>query len=366
MGLRFSLAPWQALVENVLPAEVPGALLGLIGDHPSTYARSPRLWGAALARFGIEGAYLPLDVMPDRLPALLALMRQAEACLGANVTVSYKEAVMPLLDEIDPAARVIGAVNTIVRTPDGRLIGANTDGVGLVAALLRPLDGQSLLDTPYGLTVLLIGAGGAARAAAVALAPLLGSGALLVANRSPDRAGVIAERAAACGAHATAIAEDTLEAHLPAVGFVINASVRGQAGIRKDGKGWTTLEPYSALAPAHPTVLPPMPEGDFAAASRARSAADIDANHTTSRARVRLLPRDAVVYDMIYAPPETVTIRHAREAGLRAAGGRWMNIAQAVEAFVEHVCARPLAAIGVDPRAARDEVTRVMAAAWGG
>lgn len=335
MGPRLSLAPLRALVENVLPAEVPGALLGLIGGHPSTYARSPRLWGAALVRFGIEGVYLSLDVMPDRLPTVLALIRQTDACLGVNVTVPYKEAVMPLLDEIDPAARAIGAVNTIVRTPGGRLIGSNTDGVGLVAALLRPFDGQSLLDTPYGLTVLLIGAGGAARAAAIALAPLLGPGTLLVANRSLDRARVIVERVEASGGRAIAVAEDALDMHLPAAELVINASVRGQAG---------TLEPYSALGPT----------------------GDVEANHAASRARVRLLPRDAVIYDMIYAPSETVTIRHAREAGLRAANGRWMNIAQAVEAFVEHVCARPLSATGADPQAVRDEATRVMAAAWGG
>ncbi len=334
MGPRLSLAPLRALVENVLPVEASGALLGLIGDHPSTYARSPRLWGAALAQFGIEGVYLPLDVMPDRLPAVLALMRHTDAWLGVNVTVPYKEAVMPLLDEIDPAAHAIGAVNTIVRTPGGRLIGSNTDGVGLIAALLRPFDGRSLLDSPYGLTVLLIGAGGAARAAAIALTPLLGSGRLLVANRSPDRARAVADRAEASGARAAPVAEDALDAHLPAVGLVINASVRGQAGM---------LEPYSAFGPTQ----------------------DVEANHAASRARVRLLPRDAAVYDMIYAPSETVTVRHAREAGLRAANGRWMNIAQAVEAFAEHICARPLAAIGVDPRGVRDEATRVMAAAWG-
>ncbi len=333
MGPRLSLAPLRALVENDLPAEIPGALLGLIGDHPSTYARSPRLWGAALARFGIEGVYLPLDVAPDRLPAVLALVRQTDACLGVNVTVPYKEAVMPLLDEIDQAARAIGAVNTIVRTSGGRLIGSNTDGVGLVAALLRPFDGRALLDTPYGLTVLLIGAGGAARAAAAALAALLGSGTLLIANRSLDRAHAVAGRAEDSGGRATAIAEDALDAHLPSVGLVINASLRGQAG---------ALEPYSALG----------------------STQDVDANHAASRARVRLLPPEAVVYDMIYAPSETVTIRHAREAGLRAANGRWMNIAQAVEAFAEHICARPLAASGADRQAVRNEATRVMAAAW--
>jgi shikimate dehydrogenase len=367
MGQGTSLAPLQALVDNVLPSEVSGALIGLIGDHPSTYARSPRIWWPALERFGIRALYLPLDVAPARLPAIVALLRRTEACLGANVTAPYKEAVIPLLDEIDAAARAIGAVNTIVRTPDGRLVGANTDGVGLVSALLRPHDSGSLVDTVYGLTVMLIGAGGAASAAAAALAPLLGSGRLLVTNRSHDRAQAVAARAVACGGRATAIPEDALEAHLPAVELVINASVRGQAGIHKEPNGWTTLESYSALGPAHPAVLQEGPRDasatEFLAAWRTRSAGDIDLNHATSRARIRLLPRNAAVYDMIYAPPETPTLRHAREAGLRGANGRWMNIAQAVEAFVEHICARPLAA-GGDPQAARAEAARIMAGAW--
>jgi len=69
---------------------------------------------------------------------------------------------------------------------------------------------------------------------------------------------------------------------------------------------------------------------------------------------------------MVYAPLETVTLRHAREAGLRGANGRQMNVAQAVIAFVDHICAAALAAAGLDPAAARATVTRVMAQAWEG
>ena len=67
---------------------------------------------------------------------------------------------------------------------------------------------------------------------------------------------------------------------------------------------------------------------------------------------------------MIYAPPQTITLRHAREAGLRGANGRWMIIAQAVEACVGHICSRWLGSRGMDLEAARREVTRVMAEAW--
>lgn len=339
-----SLEAIRGLVTNALPDEVPGAFIGLIGERASTYSRSPQIWTAALACLQIEATYLPLDVEADRLEALVARLRQTSGCLGANVTVPYKEAVLPLLDDVNPTATAAGAVNTVVRSPDGRLSGRNTDGVGLVDALLASDEGPPLVETLYGLTVLLVGAGGAARAAAVALAPLLGPGELLVANRREDRAEQVAARAAACGGRARTVAEGALDDELPRIGLVINASLRGQVGILRGPGGWTSLEPYSALAPAHP--------------------AGVEANHATSRARMRLLPRDAVVFDMIYAPPLTTTMRHAREAGLRAANGRWMIIAQAAEALVGHICAAAVAASGHDALAARDLVTGVMAAAW--
>lgn len=337
--------------------------MGLIGAQPSVYSRSPQIWRPALGYLGLDAEYLALDVPGDRLGDVLAALRSMPACLGANVTVPYKEAAIPHLDELEPAAEAIGAVNTIVRTGDGRLVGANTDGVGLVAALLCEGEGGPLVDALYGLTVLLIGAGGAARAAAVALAPLLGTGELLVTDRTPERAAEVVSRAAASG-RARAVPDEELETILPAVGLVINASVRGQSGIRKGPGGWTCLEPYSALAPASPAVLPPMAESVFEREWAARAASDIEANHTRSRARMRLLPPEAAVFDMVYAPPVTTTIRHAREAGLRAAGGRWMMIVQAAEACVSHICGRLVAARGLDREVARRDVRQVMAAAW--
>jgi shikimate 5-dehydrogenase len=75
---------------------------------------------------------------------------------------------------------------------------------------------------------------------------------------------------------------------------------------------------------------------------------------------MRLLPPGTVVFDMIYAPPETATVRLAREAGLRAANGRWMMIVQAVEACVNHICARIIAGRGLDREAVRSDLTHVM------
>jgi shikimate 5-dehydrogenase len=359
-----SLAPLQALVENPLPATVPGWLIALLGDHPSAYSRSPRIWAAALERLGVEATYLALDVPAGRLAEVVALLRDMDRCLGANVTVPYKEAVVPLLDHLDPTAAAIGAVNTVTRTAGGRLAGCNTDGVGLVEALLHPGEGEPLIHSPYGLTVLLIGGGGAARAAAAALGPLLGPGTLLVTNRSPEGALRVVATVGARGARATVVADEALEEVLPGVDLLINASVRGQAGIRRGAGGWTCLEPYSALAPAWPAVLPPMPEPRFTTEWASRSAADIEANHARSRLRLRLLPRSAMVFDMVYAPAETVLLRHAREEGLRSRGGRWMMIAQAAESLVGHIGVRLLADVGGDRESLRSRVVEAMAAAW--
>jgi shikimate dehydrogenase len=361
------LEPLQALVENRLPVSEHAQFIGLIGDHPSTYARSPRIWRPALDACGIDAAYVPLDVSTTRLAAVVAALRRGD-CLGANVTAPYKSDVLPMLDEVDQTAQAVGAVNTIVRRPTGRLAGANTDGLGLIGALRGDAGSAPLVSSLHGATVLLIGAGGAARAAAAALAPVLGRGTLLVTNRHLDRAQAVQALARRLrpDARSTVVAGDALEERLPSVDLVINASLRGQAGICKMRDGWTCLEPYSAFAPAAPVVLPPMPEDEFIAQWSAGSAEDIAANLAASRARVRRLPGHAVVYDMIYAPLETVTLRHAREANLQGANGRAMNIGQAVAAFVDHICRATLATAGGDPAAIRSRVARVMSEAWEG
>ncbi len=365
------MAPLQALVENTLPPASGDRFIGLIGDHPSTYARSPRIWQPALAALGIEAAYLSLDVRAERLSQVVQFLRRSEACLGANVTVPYKETVVPFLNEIDPTAGDLGVVNTIVRASGGRLIGANTDGIGLIDALLRPADGPPLVQTLRGATVLLIGAGGAARAAAVALAPLLESGELLVTNRTFTPARAVVASASTRGCRASVVPDALLDRHLPGVTLVINATTRGQTGIFKENSAdgretWTCLEPYSALAPAAPTRLPAKSRDAFFANWSAESAADISANHARSRERIRMLPANAAVFDMIYAPAETALLRHAREEGLRTANGRGMNIAQAAAACVDHICHAWILRQGIDAEAARGRVLQAMARAWEG
>ena len=156
-------------------------LAGVIG-WPIAHSRSPRLHGHWLAAFGIDGAYLPLPVRPEDLATAVHGLRAA-GFAGLNVTIPHKQAVMALCDHLAPAAIRIGAVNTLVFGPDG-IHGSNTDGIGFTANLrAHGVD-------PAAGPVLLLGAGGGARAIAAAM---LDHGVpVTVCNRTPERAEALA------------------------------------------------------------------------------------------------------------------------------------------------------------------------------
>jgi shikimate dehydrogenase len=134
---------------------------------------------AAFDHMGLRWRYLTIEVKPDNLPTAVAGMR-AMGFMGINLTIPHKVAVMPLLDDIAPDAQMIGAVNTVRREGD-RYIGENTDGKGF----LRGVREDGGID-PKGKRVVLLGAGGAARAIAVELA-LAGAAEIEVVNRSQPR-----------------------------------------------------------------------------------------------------------------------------------------------------------------------------------
>lgn len=153
-------------------------LLGVIG-HPIEHSLSPKMHNAGFAANGLDYAYVALDVAPERLPEAVAGLA-ALGFEGFNITMPHKEEIIPLLDEVDEAARISGAVNTVA-VRDGILRGMNTDGRGFIEACAEADVGFA------GKRVLLLGAGGAAAAVAVAV---LGEGAkeLVIANRTILRA----------------------------------------------------------------------------------------------------------------------------------------------------------------------------------
>lgn len=132
-------------------------LYGLLG-HPVAHSLSPAMHNRAFQETGHNGVYLAFDV-PEIAPAIAA--GRALNVRGWSVTIPHKVSIMPLLDEVDPVAARIGAVNTVIQR-DGRLVGYNSDGLGAVTALLEKTALQ-------GQTVAVIGAGGAARAIAFSL-----------------------------------------------------------------------------------------------------------------------------------------------------------------------------------------------------
>ena len=159
------------------------ARLYLIGD-PVAHSLSPLLHGAMIAQTGADCTYEARRVRATELPAFLTEAKAA--CAGFNVTMPLKEAIVPLLDGLDASARECGAVNTVC-IRQGRAIGHNTDGSGFVDSLrARGID-------PAGMTVLLLGAGGAAEAVCTALVKA-GAARLYVANRTVDRAHALAAR----------------------------------------------------------------------------------------------------------------------------------------------------------------------------
>ncbi|MYD65907.1 MAG: shikimate dehydrogenase, partial [Chloroflexi bacterium] len=152
------------------------ALLG----HPVAHSISPPMQQAALDALGVDARYEAWDVAPGEVAAAVERLR-GEGVLGANVTVPHKVELLRRADEVDALARQVGAVNTIVPR-DGRLHGANTD----VAGVLRTLADAGV--DVAGAEVVLIGAGGAARAVVVAMRAE-GAARLTIANRTPANAG---------------------------------------------------------------------------------------------------------------------------------------------------------------------------------
>jgi shikimate dehydrogenase len=155
-------------------------IAGLMG-WPVGHSRSPALHGHWLARYGIDGAYVPLAVAPDGLERALRALPLL-GFRGCNLTVPHKEAALRMVDRVTERARRIGAVNTVTIDADGRLAGDNSDGFGFIESLRDGAPGWLAAAGP----AVVLGAGGAARAAAWALAD---AGArVTVWNRTPKRA----------------------------------------------------------------------------------------------------------------------------------------------------------------------------------
>jgi shikimate dehydrogenase len=361
----------QNCITNSLaaPAASTQCIAGIIGDAPSHYSKSPRLWNAAFQRFGIDAVYLPFDVTEARVAELLAVLKSSERFLGVNVTVPHKVRVMKFLDEIGPEAERIHAVNTIVRTRDGRLVGYNTDGAGFIESVLtrQPDRVQTFIPSLKGMDVLLLGAGGSARAVAFHVADLLDGGRLLICNRTIEHAASLADDLNRAGGNAEAIREANVSNYAPNVGLIVNSTTKGQGGLRSLSHDTVTLlEGYSSLAPANP---PAFSESDSAKPDFQRkwldaANADIQANNQSSLDLAKSIPPQVGFYDLIYHPEETVFLKHGRLTGHPTMNGKAMIVNQAVIAFCKHICRKALQEKRTDTAETRRELLEVMYQAW--
>jgi len=201
-------------------------LVGLIG-HPVDHSLSPRMQNAAFAARALDWAYVPLPVEAERLEEAVAGL-VALGFAGGNVTIPHKTGVLAFCDELDREAERAGSVNTLV-VRAGRVHGSTTDGLAVVGGI-----------EPAGARVLLLGAGGAAQAAAAALADA-GAAAITVAGRSADRSHALAARLRAAFHGVELVVEERWP---PPAG---NATVIVNATPVKD-------DPLLQLAPPHQVV----------------------------------------------------------------------------------------------------------------
>ncbi len=234
----------------------PVVLLG----WPARHSASPQLHNAALRAQGLDLVYLAAPTPPSSLAGVVTALGVIGA-VGANVTVPHKQAVVDLCDHVTEEAALVGAVNTLVWDEDG-LTGDNTDALGLgddLAATLAPEAGARWL---------LLGTGGAARAAAVAIGRL--QGAVTVVGRRPEAAAAIADLATRTGAAGTEVVDLADAAALAAAcaeaAVAVNATSLGMAGERLPDP----LQALTADQVAYDLVYGH--ETPFLAAARARGA----------------------------------------------------------------------------------------------
>lgn len=175
----------------------------VIGD-PIKHSKSPDMHSFWYEQLGTDASYIPLHVARENLSEAINSLKVLGAS-GWNVTIPHKEAIIPYLDEIDPLAAKMGAVNTVVRLADGRLKGYNTDGAGFVRSL-EEVVGKGNRQAP----VLIIGAGGAARGISFALAAI-GYNNITIANRTIEKAQTIVSELGSGQAITLQQAEQTLE-----------------------------------------------------------------------------------------------------------------------------------------------------------
>ena len=255
-------------------------IVGVIGD-PVEHSRSPQMHNAAFAKAGLDYVYVAFHVRPADLGAAIAGFK-AMNVVGINVTLPHKQAVIPHLTSISREAELIGAVNTLTFV-EGNIYGDNTDAPGVLKALEE--DGN--MPVPVGENVVVLGAGGAARAVVVALA-LRGVASITIANRTVEKAISLAEE------------------------------MDQKTGVSMQGMGLT--DERLPLSVSESKLL----------VNTATTSMDVTQPLLIS---ADWLQPNTIVYDIVYTPPVTPLMQAATERGCQTLGGIGMLVHQGAIAF---------------------------------
>ena len=255
-------------------------IVGVIGD-PIEHTRSPQMHNAAFAEADLDYVYVPFHVRPEELEHAIAGFKALNV-VGINVTLPHKQTVIPYLTSISREAELIGAVNTLTLKGE-KIHGDNTDAPGF----LKAIEAHENMSVPVGKPVVVLGAGGAARAVVVALA-LSGVASITIANRTVEKA--------------TALA----------------AEMNEKTGIAMQGIGLTDERLPLAIRESELLVN--------------TATTSMDVTQPLLISADWLQPRTRV-YDIVYTPPVTPLMQAATERGCQTLGGIGMLVYQGAIAF---------------------------------
>ncbi len=281
---------------------MPGSMMvpkAAVVGYPVGHSRSPLIHNHWLSQLGLRGTYTKEQVAPEDFPGFISGLRE-RGFVGCNVTIPHKQSAFRLVRVDDLLTRLVGAVNTVF-IADRQIVGVNTDVYGFTANLAHRLPGFALA----GKSVLLLGAGGAARAVAVALVAEH-VGRLMISNRTGERAAQLCQ---ILGTPAEAAPWQAAESLLAETDLLINTTSLGMRG-----------QPALDLSLAR-------------------------------------LPQGAAVCDIVYVPLETALLRRAREHGHAAVDGLGMLLHQAQPGFAKWFGAVPEVTAELR-RLVEDDITR--------
>ena len=256
-------------------------IYGIFG-HPVKHSLSPDMHNSAFNALGLNSVYVAFDIDPEDIEEATRAIR-VMGIKGINITIPHKQTIIPFLDEVSPDAQLTGAVNT-VKNENGKLSGYNTDVGGFLRAVREDLDFN-----PEGNTLFLVGAGGAARAVLSAFC-MNGGKVVYIADIIQDKSIELATQFKANFQNITIETveldnQNLIEQKFDEADLLVNASPAGMDGV---------------------------------------GSLDIP---------ITSLNKNAVVYDLVYKPPDTNLLKQARELGHKASGGLTMLLYQGAESF---------------------------------